>query len=226
MSFDTAPVQGAIAPAYPSSPVQGIGVSAAVYPIPSQKEDGQLQGVGFTLSVEHSVASVLPAQDNTGYGEFTINESAYLAGIHYRWPIHQLVAIDADVSYGNVTHTIEDLPESIQIPDTSYSYIGAGGTVELHVTDHASVGFGAHYLAVLDAGDITSEDWYGSGNSSGLSLDGNFIIPVTHGLYLQGALEYRRFETDFVGTGTLASMQVLDIVDSSIGGRAAIGVQF
>lgn len=211
---------------YPASSIKGLGVQAAIYPAPLKKQDGGLSGIGFSFGMQHSMGSVFTAMDDSGYGDYTMNQSQYEAGIHYRYPI-DIVAIDGEVSYGNVTHTIVDLPESIAIPDTSYSYLSAGAHLDLAVSDRASVGFGAKYLYLLSTGDISSEDWFGAGTAWGMTLDGDFVVPLPSNLYVRGDLEYRRVTMDFEGSGALVpTYGMWGATDSAITGSAVLGINF
>lgn len=211
---------------YPASSIHGLGVAVEIYPAPLQKQDGELSGIGFSLGIQHSVGSVFTAMDDTGYGDYTMNQSAWEAGVHYRYPI-DIVAIDGEVDYGNVTHTIVDLPQSIAIPDTSYSYMSAGAHLDLAVSERATVGFGAKYLYLLSTGDISSEDWFGAGTAWGMVLDGNFVIPLPENLYVKGDLEYRRVTIDFEGSGMLVpDYGMWAATDSAITGTAVLGITF
>jgi hypothetical protein len=211
---------------YPASSIHGLGVSAAVYPAPLKKQDGDLSGIGFAFGIQHSVGSVFTAMDDTGYGDYTMQHSAWEAGVHYRYPI-DIVTIDGEVDYGNVTHTIVDLPQSIAIPDTSYSYMAAGAHLDLAVSDRASVGLGAKYLYLLSTGDISSEDWFGAGTAWGMTLDGDFVIPLPSNLFVKGDLEYRRVTIDFEGSGALVpTYGMWGATDSAITGSAVLGITF
>ena len=226
MTFQYDPQAKGNPPEYPGQTLKGFAASAAVYPMPKQPQDGRLQGVGFSLGVSKSVLSVFTGADETGTGDYTMDHTAWEAGLHYRWPI-ELVSIDIDASLGNFSHRIVDLPESIQIPDTSYTYLGAGARLDLSVTDSATVGFGARYMYLLSAGDIADQDWYGAGKAWGAVLDGNFTIPVTGALFVRGAVEYRRVKIDLEGSGMLTqTWGVWDVVDSSVSGTANLGVRF
>jgi hypothetical protein len=226
MSFEADPNATQAPPEYPASGITGLSLNAAVYPFPTQKVDGDLSGIGFTFAIAHSVGSVLTAMDDTGYGDYTLEHTAWDLGVHYRWPI-DIVSIDAEASLGNDSHTIVDLPQSIQLPDTAVTYLGLGAHVYLHVTEHSSVGFGAKYLYVTAAGDINSEDWFGAGSSWGLVLDTDFTVPVWGPLFARGGIEYRRVSFDFEGSGMLAQqLGMWSAVDSSIGFIAQLGVKF
>ena len=213
-------------PEYPGQTLQGLEAHAAVYPMPQQKQDGDLSGVGFTFDIAKSVLSTLTASDETGTGDYTIDHLAWQLGVHYRWPI-DLVAIGASAHLGNYAHTIVDLPESIQIPDTSYTYFGLTAGVDLKITEGTSVGFNASYRYLMSAGDVSDEDWYGSGKAWGMGLDGHFVIPIHGPLYVRGVFEYRRVQVDFEGSGMLSELWgVYDMVDSEITGAANLGVKF
>ncbi|HEY5951890.1 MAG TPA: hypothetical protein VIV40_40620 [Kofleriaceae bacterium] len=226
MTFDYDPQAKGNPPEYPGQTLKGFAAGAAVYPMPRDKQDGQISGVGFSLHISHSVLSKFSGMDDSGYGDYTLNHVAWNTGIHYRWPI-DFVSIDVDADFGNFSHRIVDLPASIQIPDTSYSYLGAGGHLDLQVTDGTTVGFGAHYMYLLSAGDISDQDWYGAGTAWGATLDADFVIPISGALFIKGAVEYQRVKVDFEGSGMLAeTWGVWDVVDSSISGSASLGVKF
>ena len=211
---------------YPASSIKGLGVQAEVFPAPLQKQDGGLSGIGFSLGIQHSMGSVFTAMDDSGYGDYTMNQSQWEAGVHYRYPI-DIVTIDSEVAYGNVTHTIVDLPESIAIPDTSYSYMSAGAHLDLAVSERASVGVGAKYLYLLSTGDISSQDWFGAGTAWGMTLDGDFVVPLPSNLYVKGDLEYRRVTIDFEGSGALVpTYGMWGATDSAITGSAVLGIHF
>jgi len=215
-------------PEYPASFIKGFAAHAAVFPLPHQKQDGKLSGVGFSLDVAKSVASVLTIQNNAN-GEFrdcTIDQTTWNVGVHYRWPI-DFVAIGVTGNYGKSGHAIVDAPEDLGFADTDFSYVGGGASVELSVTERATVGFNARYMYLLAAGNITEEAAYGAGTAYGLGLGGEFVVPLPSNLYLRGAVDYARFVIDFEGSGELTQQfGVFNVVDSAITGSANVGVAF
>ncbi|MDB4962674.1 MAG: hypothetical protein JWP01_2673 [Myxococcales bacterium] len=213
--------------AYSGVPSKGLELNAAVYPFPSNKLDGGLQGIGFTLAVSKSAGSEVSFDDGETVSEYVINQSAYNAGIHYRHPLASLVTVDGEVSYGSSSYLIPDAPDTFEVPDTSYSYIGAGAHLDLNITERASVGFGAKYFYLLDVGDISSVDWYGPGRASGLGLDANFQIPLPQNLYVRGALSYEKFNISYDGVGQITEDEgVSESNDSTVNGSVNVGIQF
>ncbi len=226
MNFDYDPNAQTAPPSYPASGIKGVQVNAAVYPSPLKKMDGDLSGIGFTGSVSKSIGSYLTGMDDTGYGDYTIEHTAWELGVHYRYPI-DIITLDGEVNYGNISTSIIDLPASIEIPDTSYSYLGAGLHLDLTVADHTTVGFGARYMYMLSTGDVADEDWYGAGTSYGYALDANFVIPLPDNLYVRGAVEYRTVHIDFEGSGAVTMAHgVWSMDDNTIAGSANVGIKF
>jgi hypothetical protein len=116
---------------------------------------------------------------------------------------------------------------TFEVPNTSYQYLSAGTHVDLSITERASVGFGGKWFHVLEAGDLTSVDWYGPGKTSGLSIDANFVIPLPARLFVRGDVAYTRFKTSFDGVGVITEEEgAFEAVDSNVGFKLGVGVDF
>ncbi len=212
---------------YAGVPNKGIQVGGAYYPFPTKKIDGVLSGVGFSFGLQHSIGSVVTFADDEAVSDFVINQSAWNAGIHYRQPLGSGFAIDGEIGYGQSKYTIEDAPMTFEVPDTAYSFLTAGGHLDLKITEKSTVGFGAKYLYTLGQGDLTSTDWYGPGSSSGWHLDANFVIPLPKNLYVEGAFTFTRIKTSFDGVGQITEDEgATEATDSSIAGNVKVGISF
>jgi hypothetical protein len=206
---------------------KGFQLNAAVYPFPSKQVDGILAGVGFTGSIHHSAGSTVEFDNGDQIEEDVVNQNGWELGIHYRFPLNGMVALDAGAFYGNQTFEIVDASQDFEVPDTKYSYLGAGLHLDLAITEHASVGFGARYFTVLDSGDLASTDWFGPVSASGLGLDASFQIPLPEHLYVKGLLEYQRISLETSGGGTITDMEaVTGGTDSGIRGSLNLGIAF
>lgn len=204
-----------------------IGVDAAFYPWPRQKRDGILSGVGFSFGINQSLGSTVTFDDLEEVSDYSIDQHGWNAAVHYRAPLGNYFAIDGEVGYGSNTYNIQDASELFEVPNTSYSYLHAGTHVDLAVTDRASVGFGGKYFHVLGSGDLNSVDWYGPGNTSGLGLDANFIVPLPARLYVKGEIAYTRFKTSLDGVGQITEDEgAFETVDSNVSVGAKIGIEF
>jgi hypothetical protein len=84
--------------------------------------------------------------------------------------------VDANVmQYAGVTSKGIGVSPNFEVPDTKYSYLGASAHLDLQITDRTTIGFGGRYFAVLDAGDLSSADWFGPANAHGLGLEASFV---------------------------------------------------
>ena len=150
---------------YSSVPSKGLEVNAAVYPFPKDKFDSGLNGIGFTAAISKSAGSFVTFDDGEEVGEYSIGQSTYNVGVHYRHNLASLIAIDGSASYGHSIYKFPDVPTAFETPDTDYSYFGLGGKLDLNIANKATVGFGGRYMYILDTGDVTSEDFFGPGRA-------------------------------------------------------------
>ena len=212
---------------YAGVPSKGLGVDAAFFPWPTKKLDGIQSGLGFSFGVGHSIGSKVTYDDLETVGDYVINQTSWNAGIHYRAPLGSSFAIQGSVGYGQDTYVIEDAPMTFEVPNTAYSYLSAGGHIDLSITERATVGFGAKYLYMLGTGDLSSTDWYGPGGSGGWHLDGNFVVPLPSNLFIKGELSYTRIKTTFDGVGTITEAEaVSEAVDSTVAANVKVGISF
>jgi hypothetical protein len=204
---------------------KGLQLHAAVYPFPTKKMDGVMSGVGFTFGLYHSAGSVVGADTDDTVGNYQINQYGFEGAIHYRQPLG-LISIDGEVGYSQHNYILAaDFP--LEVPDTQYSAFHAGVHLDLHVTDHATIGFGGKMFYVLDNGDMSSLDWYGPGSASGFDLDASFVIPLPKKLFVRGELDYRRVTTDFDGAGAITEEEtVMSAADATMNGSVNVGIAF
>jgi hypothetical protein len=206
---------------------KGFELNAAVYPFPTKQIDGVLSGVGFTGSIHHSAGSTVVFDNVDTVEEYVLNQNGWELGVHYRAPLSSLVTIDGGAFYGNQTYEIIDASPDFEVPDTKYSYLGASAHLDLAITDHALVGFGARYFTVLDAGDLASVDWFGPVSASGLGLEATFQIPLPANLYVHGQLSYQRISLETTGGGQITDDEgVTGGTDSVIKGSVNLGIAF
>jgi hypothetical protein len=225
-SFVPSDEEGGSTP-YTGVPDKFISVDAAFYPFPWKKLDGRLSGPGFHFAVDQSVGNTVTFDDGEEVGEYNIDQHGWSAGFHYRAPIGDYFAVDGELGYGRRTYTLDDAPETFEVPDTSYHYFQAGAHVDLSITERASVGFGGKYFHVLDSGDLTSVEWYGPGRTGGLSLDGNFVVPLPKKLFVRGDISYTKFKTTFDGVGVITEEEgAYEATDSTVSGSIKVGISF
>lgn len=206
---------------------RGFQVNAAVYPFPIKPIDGVLSGFGFTGSIYHSAGSTVEFDNGDQIEEDVLNQNGWELGVHYRHPINHMVAFDGGAYYGNQTFEIVDASPEFEVPDTKYSYLGAGVHLDLAITERAQIGFGARYFTVLDSGDLASLDWFGPVSASGLGLEGTFIVPLPENLYVRGELAYQRISLETSGGGQITDDEaVTSGTDAVVKGTVNLGIAF
>ena len=205
---------------------KGLSLSGEVYPWPLQKKDGQLSGVGFSLSVFKSVGSIVGIDTDDTTGDYTTNHNGFMAAVHWRQPLG-IVHIDGEIGYSQNNYIIEDPPMGYEVPDTSYTAVHAGVHLDLSISKRATVCFGGRYHYVTGTGDISSVDFYGPSAASGFSLDTSFVIPLPKDMYIKGILDYTRFTSTFSGGGIITDEEnVREGIDSNVAMHVNVWIQF
>lgn len=204
---------------------KGIAVKAGVYPLPLKKYDGQLSGIGFSAKVYKSPSSkVLADLDDESVAEYSFNYGGWDAAVHWRQPIGELFAFDAEVGYGQQHYEFE-ADFTSDVPDTNYGSFHAGGKLDLNVTKGATVGVAAAYHYVTTQGMLVDIEWYGPANTSGLELGADFVIPLPKQLYVRGEVNFRRYSSSFQAAD-LSAEGADSADDSTVNGAGFIGVAF
>ena len=225
MRFSNDPESRNAPPEYPGQTLRGISAHAGLFSAHDARTD-RFAGFGVTFDGALSVGSTFDAMDDTGYGAYSIEYTSLEGAVHYRVPVDRFT-FDASVSVGRTSYQIVDLPESIQVPDTAYGYVGAGAQAEAHVARDIRLGARASYQQLTSGGDIMHEDWYGAGTGHGVTLAAEATLPLSRGLYLQAGIEHRRFKIDFTGSGMLSEQWgVWDVTDTTLAGSAQLGATF
>ena len=211
---------------YPGTQSKGLSLHAAFYPWPTKKLDGRLSGLGITGSVYKSLGSTVTSDEGDQVVDYSVDQNGYDLAVHYRLPF-DLVNLDFQAFYGTDNYIIQGASENFDVPDTSYSFIGVGAAVELQITEHAKIGFGAKYFDILDTGDLSGMDWYGPGATSGLALNANFTIPLPQKMFVRGDISYKRFTLEPTGGGQITDdMGVESATDTTVAASVEVGVAF
>lgn len=206
---------------------KGLEVRAAAYPFPAKAMDGVLSGFGVTAGMHHSLGSSVISDEGDQTAEYVVNQNGWELGAHYRAPLGGLVTIDGGAFYGNQTFEIVDASPLFETPDTKYAYLGAGGHLDLAITERATVGFGARYFTVLDTGDLSSTEFFGPATASGLGLEGSFVIPLPASLYVRGQLAYQRIGLQLSPGGVIADEEGISSgKDAQVRGNVNVGIAF
>lgn len=212
---------------FPGTPSKGLSLHAAFFPWPSKKVDGPLSGFGFSIGVYKSLGSTVTSEESDSVVDYSIDQNGYDFAAHYRLPVSNLINFDFQAFYAQDNYIIDGASGEFDVPDVSYKSIGVGAALELNITEHAQVGFGAKYFDVLDNGDISSMDWYGAGPTSGLALNANVTIPLPQKMFVRADLSYKRITLEPTGGGAYTDdMGVQSATDTTVAADVEVGVRF
>lgn len=212
---------------FPGTPSKGLSLHAAFFPWPTKKNDGPLSGLGITFGVYKSLGSTVTSEEGDSVVDYSIDQNGWDLGLHYRLPMSNLINFDFQAFYAQDNYIIDGASGDFDVPDVSYKSIGVGAALELNITEHAQVGFGAKYFDVLDNGDISSMDWYGAGPTSGLALNANVTIPLPQKMFVRADLSYKRITLEPTGGGQYTDdMGVQSATDTTVSANVEVGVRF
>lgn len=217
----------------PQSTLVGVAVAASVFPV-ARDPRGRLVGPGITASYAHSVGAGADfADDDEDDGMLTLPvvQAAYAVGLRYRLPLGPAL-IEVGGSHRTAIQRIDERPDWVEIPDAEYRSLAAEARVELLTTGRAAIAVGARLHRVLDAGELSSLDGYGSATLSAYELEAGLDIPLAGGLFATASIDYRKVTMTFVGDGDLATLegnQVSDVfgaTDRYLDAHLALGARY
>ncbi len=240
LAFTTAqgagPVQG-----YSGNPVAGALVTAQVFPLALNKENTSITrnvGVSILLDRVVKIESRL-AYDNMGTPETAVlatRQQRYAAGLVYRHPLGDKAVVQGQLRYNRMKFIIDrdQLPAGvdIQIPSVNYTFVDPGVSVRYASSPKLTIGGGAAFLLVLNAGEMQQAEEYGAAKVTGLDLDVGVSYLVAPKIVVAAEGRYTTFGFAFDGTGALSNPDgdaVVDVPggrDSYVGGAVTASYLF
>ena len=126
---------------------------------------------------------------------------SWLIGAKGRLPVSSL-QIEPSVAYGSHVFKITNFdtePDRIRVAPVDYRHARIGSDVRLPFGSGSSFVAGAHYLYILNAGDILNKDKYFSGAAVGGEASAGIVMPLAFmkGLDLRVGADFRQVTFDF-----------------------------
>ncbi len=197
---------------YDGALVPGIYATAELYPMALADRSGRgfAHDIGITLKVDRVliIKSELPGQ--AGADSLPTSQTRYGAGLVYRWnfgssPTSPTLKVGA--GYNVLSFTIDeqaaDDPDAIELPDVAYTYIDPGLGLRLPLGDRFAALAEAHYLYVLDAGQIEDADRYGTAGAVAFDADVGAEVMVTSNFMARLGARFTQVGLSFDGNGDL-----------------------
>jgi hypothetical protein len=124
--------------------------------------------------------AIVGSKDSEG-SVYKTSAYSWLVGAKGRVPLSSL-EIEPSIAYGShvfkVNNFVDD-PTRIQVAGVDYRHVRIGSDVRLPFGDGASFVAGAHYLYIMDAGDILKKDKFFSGNALGGEGSAGVVFPLS-----------------------------------------------
>jgi hypothetical protein len=194
--------------AYRGSPVPGLHLGLAAYPLALAGSSGTLAGFGlyFAFDRAFSITSRLEGQAGASFGTRQSSLSLGAAWRHRLGGSASSPSLGARFGYGSLSFSIDDPMALVQLPDVAYSYLELGLAGRVPLTRAFALVASLAYLPVLDAGEIAdparnTSNANGRGSAWGLDLRAGIDVRPFARVAL--GLEFRltRFAHSFESVG-------------------------
>jgi hypothetical protein len=219
---------------YSGSAVPSVLVSADVYPFAFGGSGGALAGLGFGGYFE----KVLAIKSKLGTTEYDTSEMRFGGGLRWRFNFGSSAtgpSLKLLVGYDRHQFSIDRGAMDLGFADTTYSIVDAGAAGRIPLgTPKVALVLAARYLQVLDAGEISTTNFYGSGSALGVDADLALEWTFLGRAVLRVGGRYQRFAFSFDGNGRLsnnrdgnpATQDVGGATDQYYGGYLTVGYVF
>lgn len=233
-----APVQG-----YKGNPVAGVVINADVFPLAfNDKSDSPLRNLGITVLFDR----VIKIESKVAYEDAQMmaqelalpsTQQRYAAGLVYRHPLSDQLAIEGAVRYNRMKFAIDkdqagEVGVTIQIPNVDYTFVDPGVGVRYALSPQLLLGAGASFAFVLNTGEMQNAEEYGAATVLGFELDGGVSYRLTPQIVLRAEARLTTFGFSFKGTGMMsnpdgdATVDIPSGRDTYFGGAATASYQF
>ena len=227
LSFDLDGAGSGRPATYDGAPAPSALVQGVLYPgqllAPHRRA---LAGLGIGFSFERSLLLETSALVAGGARDFATTQRRYGADLRYRVLVGQRdSSVVASVGAGRMGTLIDEGDMELAVPDVDYGFVRVGAEGRLHASRLTAFTLAAHYLHVLDAGELESPGAYGEASVRGVELESSIVYAPTRWLSLRAGARYTRMDLSLEGTGTRAligsgddQVQVTGASDEIFGG--------
>jgi hypothetical protein len=147
--------------------------------------------------------AIVGSKDSEG-SVYKTSAYSWLVGAKGRIPLSSF-EIEPSVAYGShvfkVSNFVDD-PTRIQVAGVDYRHVRVGSDVRLPFSKGASFVAGAHYLYIMDAGDILNKEKFFDGNALGGEGSAGVVFPLSFykGLEARVGADFRQVVFKFTPT--------------------------
>lgn len=173
-----------------------IAIAAQWYPGASSY-DNWIGNIGLDLDFDYAIG--LKSKE----GGKTLSTTAYDlgAGLIFRLPLEMF---EPRFRLGYVRQVFDvDTPSNVFLPAMSYSAVRLGLGTAIKIVEAFSLDVGAAYLVVLDAGDLTSKDYFEKASVGGFEAGAGALVHITGPYSVRAGIDFRRYFYDLKPDSTV-----------------------
>jgi hypothetical protein len=189
-------------------------------------------GYAFALGSTYK----MPPAGSTTTTKYTTKAMQLTAGAKVNF-IFGTASLGLAIEYGMQSFAV-DLPppptdhSNAGVPDVDYKFVRPSVSTRIGVMDKLAILASLGYLAVLDAGEITSPKYFDSKNASVMGIDASVGVAyeIAHNIEVRPSLDFRRYGYKFswtpASTITQAPYPAGGAVDQYYGASLLAGFRF
>jgi outer membrane biosynthesis protein TonB len=208
---------------YRGDPVAGVMITADVFPLAfNAKNKSFTRNFGLTILFDRvvKIQSRLDYDDMDGNPQTATlgtTQQRYAAGLVYRHPIGDKMAVQGSVLYNRMKFVIdkEAAPAgvTVQIPNVDYTFIEPGAGLRYLIGPKMMAGADLSVGIVTNTGELQQAEQFGTASVLAIEFNGLFSYALTKSIDLRADLRVTTFGFSFEGTGAISNPNMDDTVE-------------
>lgn len=195
---------------YKSNPVAGLYVAADLYPLAFNKKNRSItRDLGLTVVADRVIKMDSQIEQSGMVYKLSTTQQHLGIGVTFRRLVGAKLTINASIRYNKLKFVIDHgaaaMPDAVDIPNVSYSYLDPGLGARYVLGPKLAAGADVRVLFISDIGAMQSAEQYGGATVKGLDLGARLDYQVGAKLLVRAAVGMTRIGFTFKGTGALSN---------------------
>ncbi|HVV86106.1 MAG TPA: hypothetical protein VHE35_23770 [Kofleriaceae bacterium] len=195
---------------YKSNPVAGVMIAGDLYPLAfNRKNHAITRDLGLTFVLDRVIKIDSQIEQSGMVYKLGTTEQHLGIGVVYRHLIGKKLTLTGSIRYNKrkfvIDHANAAMPDAVDIPNVSYSYVDPGLGIRDVLGPKMAIGADARFLFVTDTGAMQLPNEYGGAKVTGFDLGGRFDYQLGPKLLVRAAVGLTRISFSFKGNGMLSN---------------------
>ncbi len=185
----------------------GAALDLSAYPLRHTHANGWVSHGGVSFGIGRSVGADVSFDDAERFSIIDVTQTAATAALHHRLTAWR-ISVDSQLGVGHARYSFDGTPSSFEVPETAQTYASAGLHLGVNVFRGITLAGGAQVMAGIGgAGELSSADWFGEGQTFGTAYDASLTVPLPKGVFVRASVSQRTLTTDLDGNGAITEME-------------------